>query len=625
MPYFGNEPSKQAIKIGDNTILSSNIADGVIINADIKSDAAIAMSKTALSAGTGITLSTNTLSVDAAQTQITSVGTLTTLTVDDITINGSTISDSGDLTLDIGADIILDAGGNEIKLKTGGTEWGQIYNSSSDLAIYSSVQDKDIKFQGNDGGSVVTALTLDMSEGGNATFVGDVSLSTAGKRYYIPRESDGALTGSLYSSTGNTITLSGAGSSSGIINFIPSASNSSAVVMTMKANGEIQFGDSNNTASLYHYGEGKFAINDSAGSASTPTYAFNSDTDTGMYRGGANDLRFATGGTQRMQIESDGTVVIAGALQPAGNITQSASGNLRHTITAGGSGEAALVLTANNTTGDSFVRWETNANTFCMGLDNSDSNKFILSCGSDPHSDSVINIQPDGSSMAIDKPISFNGAITTASTVLISGVSNYTGLEVKGSGGSRPQIKWSNVNNGVMGAIYGTESNGLVVTSGTSGTSAMTISSAQEVSLAVGVKFESNKGSTTAKLHWYHANTTGNYQYYHLKTDIGFGTAVQMYSLQFEGHSYNTGKAIDTRLVFYNYSPSSNVIEIGSTGNHTATVYESSDNKVVLRLDLTAGGAYYSAFTLSSFNTQQGCVDFSVTSIIHSNNTNDFA
>jgi len=78
VPYFGNEPAKSAIKVGDNTILSSSIADGVIINADIKSDAAIAMSKTALAAGTGITLATNTLNVDAAQTQITSVGTIGT-------------------------------------------------------------------------------------------------------------------------------------------------------------------------------------------------------------------------------------------------------------------------------------------------------------------------------------------------------------------------------------------------------------------------------------------------------------------------------------------------------------------------------------------------------------------
>ena len=54
------------------------IASDVIINADIKSDAAIAMSKTALVGGTGLTLSTNTLNVDPAQTQITSVGTIGT-------------------------------------------------------------------------------------------------------------------------------------------------------------------------------------------------------------------------------------------------------------------------------------------------------------------------------------------------------------------------------------------------------------------------------------------------------------------------------------------------------------------------------------------------------------------
>ena len=44
----------------------------------------------------------------AAQANITSLGTLTTLTVDDITINGSTISDAGNFTIDCGADIVLD-------------------------------------------------------------------------------------------------------------------------------------------------------------------------------------------------------------------------------------------------------------------------------------------------------------------------------------------------------------------------------------------------------------------------------------------------------------------------------------------------------------------------------------
>ena len=51
-----------------------------------------------------------------ANTKITSdnLDTLTTLTVDDITLDGSTISDAGDLTLDIGGDLIIDGSQVEI-------------------------------------------------------------------------------------------------------------------------------------------------------------------------------------------------------------------------------------------------------------------------------------------------------------------------------------------------------------------------------------------------------------------------------------------------------------------------------------------------------------------------------
>jgi hypothetical protein len=61
---------------GDITIGTTGtaaIGSGVIVNADVNSSAAIAMSKTAFTAGTGVSLSTNTLSVDAAQTGITSI------------------------------------------------------------------------------------------------------------------------------------------------------------------------------------------------------------------------------------------------------------------------------------------------------------------------------------------------------------------------------------------------------------------------------------------------------------------------------------------------------------------------------------------------------------------------
>ncbi len=99
------------------------------------------------------------------------------LTVDDITIDGSTISDSGDLTLDIGGDIILDAGGNEIKLKDSGTQVGFISMASEHLTLKSEISNKDMIFKGNDGGSEVTALTLDMSNAGRANFNNDIGIN----------------------------------------------------------------------------------------------------------------------------------------------------------------------------------------------------------------------------------------------------------------------------------------------------------------------------------------------------------------------------------------------------------------------------------------------------------------
>ena len=66
MGFVGKEPAEAALT-------SADITDGIIVNADINASAAIAMSKTAFSAGTGVTLSTNTLNVDAAQTGITSL------------------------------------------------------------------------------------------------------------------------------------------------------------------------------------------------------------------------------------------------------------------------------------------------------------------------------------------------------------------------------------------------------------------------------------------------------------------------------------------------------------------------------------------------------------------------
>jgi hypothetical protein len=89
-----------------------------------------------------------------------------------IGVAGNITNASGNLTLDVAGDIILDADGANIVFKNGGTEFGQILTNATpnDLVIRSSISDEDIVFQGNDGGSIIAALTLDMSAEGNATF-----------------------------------------------------------------------------------------------------------------------------------------------------------------------------------------------------------------------------------------------------------------------------------------------------------------------------------------------------------------------------------------------------------------------------------------------------------------------
>jgi len=134
--------------------------------------------------GNAATATTAGTVTTAAQPNITSLGTLTTLTVDDITINGSAISDSGDFYIDVGGDINLDADGGNIRLLDGGTQFGKLTNSSSDFVISSSVNDKDIKFAGADNGADITALILDMSDAGSATFNHDIKLGDNGKAIF---------------------------------------------------------------------------------------------------------------------------------------------------------------------------------------------------------------------------------------------------------------------------------------------------------------------------------------------------------------------------------------------------------------------------------------------------------
>tara|TARA_R100001163_G_C5058638_1_gene195298 strand:+ start:553 stop:2007 length:1455 start_codon:yes stop_codon:yes gene_type:complete len=112
-----------------------------------------------------------------------SFGTVSTTTaLDDIATGdaASTLAtSSGSITLDSPADIILDADTDgRVFFFDGGTEYGNVGKSSNSLYLKSAISDGDILFQGNDGGSSVTALTLDMSDAGSAYFNNKVGIGT---------------------------------------------------------------------------------------------------------------------------------------------------------------------------------------------------------------------------------------------------------------------------------------------------------------------------------------------------------------------------------------------------------------------------------------------------------------
>lgn len=75
-----------------------------------------------------------------------------------------------------GIEVSLGGGAAHMLFSDGTTQFGHIKKVSNNLDIRSSISDGDITFRGNDGGTGITALTLDMSEAGAATFNSNVTI-----------------------------------------------------------------------------------------------------------------------------------------------------------------------------------------------------------------------------------------------------------------------------------------------------------------------------------------------------------------------------------------------------------------------------------------------------------------
>ena len=321
----------------------------------------------------------------AAQTNITSLGTLTALTVDDITINGSTISDAADLTLDVGGDLFLDADGGQVYFQDGGVLHGSI-DMTSGLILRNHVSDADVFIQGNDGGSNINMLTFDTSNAGDATF--NRSVTTGGN---LAVTGQGDFSTQIMVGTNNT-TLS-----ENNFMFNPAGH---FYIDHMTTGQDIIFRTSNSssrdeTALTLSTGgnttvHGHLYVTD--GSVSAPAITFSNDNDTGIIRVTTNALGLVAAGSRKFYVNATNAYyqnltrvqIDSGDLHvgmTGYNFTDSVSNTHTKYIEIGANGSTslgdALLVTHSAGSGVGYFGYESGNDRLIIACDNGGGNNTI--------------------------------------------------------------------------------------------------------------------------------------------------------------------------------------------------------------------------------------------------------
>ena len=226
---------------------------------------------------------------------------------------------SGDMKIDVVGSIILDADNNgEVSFQDAGTEIGKIFSSSTDFAFEAGVQDKDILFRGNDGGTGITALTLDMSNKGRATF----------NEYVILGEADDAR---LYFNA-----------SSGYSPRIQSATNDLTLYtnnserLRLKNDGKLGLGTSTPDTDGYSFAEDfvimagasasdgvGITLNSSSRRYGVIAFGDSANDNEGeiWYDHQVNSFNMRTANVQRFQLDSSGNAIFTGNVTAYGSIS----------------------------------------------------------------------------------------------------------------------------------------------------------------------------------------------------------------------------------------------------------------------------------------------------------------
>ena len=243
-----------------------------------------------------------------------------------------TAAANGHLVLDVDGQINLDAGdaSGATLFKSSGTHYSTLYNSGANLYLKSEVSDGDFVFQGNDGGSTVNALILDMSDAGTATFNNDVIVNNTIK---LP-----ATTGPLIMTTADLSTIdltllrtgfgtdsatygfdikymgSRAGNDNSYSLFMHNQAGTHVEAMTVLQNGYVGIGNTAPTSTLHVTGDA--TVDDINLNGKVLTITGDTDDTFKITSGADGDTTIATtdaaGANGHLRLDADGLIILDG-------------------------------------------------------------------------------------------------------------------------------------------------------------------------------------------------------------------------------------------------------------------------------------------------------------------------
>ena len=300
-----------------------------------------------------------------------------------------TVASSEDITLDAASEINLDAGSDSIRIKDDGTEYGRIHRvSGGGLIIKSQESDKDIQFQGVDGGSGITPMMIDMSEGGRVGIFGSgTTVPTA--QLHVATDAGG-------------VKLQVTGSSSSVT----PGNDADEIFVDNAGNAGVTIGSGTSSKGSIHFGD-------------------SGDNDIGMieYDHSSNSLAFTTNAAERIRVDSSGRVGI-GTNSPSRDVhvKKTTSGSpvrleVNNESNTGSSHGVISIYSGGTSGGDPYLHFKVNnGEQYSIGIDNDQSDALVFSNNFGVGSNNLLSIATDGSA-------TFTGTVTANGEVLSAGVS----------------------------------------------------------------------------------------------------------------------------------------------------------------------------------------------------------